>query len=211
MGRGAIETLMNRLAVSEKFLFFMGLIIFALMITVVYAFTPKADAEPFAGFLALQETAVSIESVGIPVRLQIPKLGIDVALGSVGLTAEGALDAPKGPAEAAWYHHGPRPGEKGSAVIDGHSGWKDGIHAIFDELDTLEKGDQLYVTDDLGTILTFEVRETRMYDRNDPTTEVFDSNDGLAHLNLITCEGIWNKMTKSYSQRLVVLTDRIYE
>ncbi len=202
---------MNRLLVSEKFLFSLGLLILTLLIAVVYAFTPKVEALPLISLLASVQAAAPVESIGIPVHLSIPKLGIDVALGSVGLTAKGALDAPKGPSEAAWYRLGPRPGEMGSSVIDGHSGWKDGIHAVFDELDRLEKGDRLYVKDGLGAILTFEIREIRMYDEDDLTTEVFESRDGLAHLNLITCEGIWSKEKKSYSQRLVVLTDRVYQ
>jgi len=34
------------------------------------------------------------------------------------------------------------------------------------------------------------------------------TNDGLAHLNLITCIGVWEQITQGYSQRLVVFTDR---
>ena len=31
----------------------------------------------------------------------------------------------------------------------------------------------------------------------------------MAHLNLITCEGIWNKVNDTYPQRLVIFTDEI--
>ena len=202
---------MNRSIDLERIAFSISLLVLVLPVAAVYAFTPRTGAESSEVSLVEKTPIVEVESIGTPVNLQIPRLGIDVVLGTVGLTAKGALDAPKGPSEAAWYRLGPRPGEIGSAVIDGHSGWKDGIHAMFDELDLLEKGDRLYVEDDLGAVLVFEVRETRMYDENDATTEVFDSTDGLVHLNLITCEGVWNKMTRSYSQRLVVLTDRVYE
>jgi len=40
-----------------------------------------------------------------------------------------------------------------------------------------------------------------------PTLETA-SSDAKAHLNLITCEGVWDKVSKSYSKRLVVFTDR---
>jgi hypothetical protein len=40
---------------------------------------------------------------------------------------------------------------------------------------------------------------------------VFASNDGGAHLNLITCAGEWNKGKKSYSERLVVFADKVEE
>jgi LPXTG-site transpeptidase (sortase) family protein len=201
---------MNRSLDPEKIAFFLCLLALALPVAAVYAFMPRT-AEPIAAVVIEEPIVEPVESIGHPVRLRIPKLGIDVALGSVGLTAKGALDAPKGPTEAAWYHLGPRPGEAGSAIIDGHSGWKNGIHAMFDDLDKLVKGDRIFVEDEFGAVLVFEVRETRMYGGGDQTIGVFHSDDGLSHLNLITCEGRWNKETKTYSQRLVVLTDRIYK
>ncbi len=126
---------------------------------------------------------------------------------SVGLTAEGAVGVPEGPVDAAWYDLGPRPGDIGSAVIVGHEGWKDGIAAVFDSLNKLAVGDKIYVTDDTGTTTVFIVRQIQLYGENDSVPNIFNSNDGLAHLNLITCDGIWNATTKSYSDRLVVFTD----
>ncbi|PIZ82226.1 MAG: class F sortase, partial [Parcubacteria group bacterium CG_4_10_14_0_2_um_filter_41_6] len=38
--------------------------------------------------------------------------------------------------------------------------------------------------------------------------EVFNSSDGKAHLNLITCTGVWNKEDNAFSERLVVFTDK---
>lgn len=58
-----------------------------------------------------------------PVRLKIPKINIDAAIESVGLTPEGAMDVPKSHTNVAWFNLGPRPGEQGSAVINGHFGW----------------------------------------------------------------------------------------
>lgn len=52
------------------------------------------------------------------------------------------------------------------------------------------------------------VRELRTYGPKDDVTNVFNSSDGQAHLNLITCEGIWDKASKSYSKRLVIFTDK---
>ena len=45
------------------------------------------------------------------------------------------MGTPKNPENAAWYELGPRPGEEGSAVIDGHYGtWKNGKTSAFDRL-----------------------------------------------------------------------------
>src|SRR3989344_2613905 len=41
-----------------------------------------------------------------------------------------------------------------------------------------------------------------------PIEHVGLAPDGAAHLNLITCEGAWDKVSRTYSQRLVVFTDR---
>ncbi len=146
---------------------------------------------------------------GLPVRITIPKIKVDAAVEYVGLTEGGAMDVPKSPDNVAWYELGPRPGEKGSAVIAGHFGWKNGIPAVFDDVYKLRKGDKLYLEDEKGAITEFVVRELRTYDENENASSVFGSSDGKAHLNLITCEGIWNKTEKSYSKRLVIFTDKI--
>jgi LPXTG-site transpeptidase (sortase) family protein len=145
---------------------------------------------------------------GIPVRMMIPSINIDAAIEYVGLTSNGAMAVPKGPNDVGWFELGPRPGDIGSAVIAGHDGWKDGIPAVFDNLSKLVAGDKIYVKDDTGATTLFVVRKVVIYGENDDASTIFDSNDGTAHLNLITCEGFWNAATQSYSSRLVVFTDK---
>jgi LPXTG-site transpeptidase (sortase) family protein len=154
---------------------------------------------------------LSAEAPGqaLPVRLKIPKINVDAAIEYVGVTSAGAMDVPKGPSDAAWFELGPRPGEAGSAVIAGHEGWKNGIPAVFDDLYKLAKGDKIYVEDEKGETLAFAVRSSRPYGENDDASGVFVSSDGISHLNLITCEGIWNGQKKSYSDRLVVFADKV--
>ena len=146
---------------------------------------------------------------GRPVRLTIPGINVDAVVEYVGLTPDGAMDVPKSPDEVAWYERGQRPGEKGSAVISGHYGrWENGQGSVFDDLHKLRKGDELSVTDDRGATTTFVVRESRRYDPAADAADVFGSSDGGAHLNLITCDGVWNETQNSYSDRLVVFTDK---
>jgi LPXTG-site transpeptidase (sortase) family protein len=147
-------------------------------------------------------------SVGIPIFLVIPKINVDAAIVPVGLTSDGAMGVPTGPTGTAWFELGPRPGEIGSAVIDGHEGWKGGIAAVFDNLYKLQIGDQVYVQDEQGAATAFVVRSSGTYGQNGDASDVFSSSDGKAHLNLITCEGTWNAAEKSYSNRLVVFTDQ---
>ncbi len=145
---------------------------------------------------------------GIPIRLVIPKIKVDALIETKGISALGAMEVPKGPTTTAWFDLGPRPGERGSAVIAGHFGWKDGISAVFDGLHTLEKGDKIMIFDAKGAETFFLVREVRSYGENENASDVFGSADGGAHLNLVTCEGVWNKARKSYSDRVVVFADK---
>ncbi|MDP3882438.1 MAG: class F sortase [Candidatus Staskawiczbacteria bacterium] len=146
---------------------------------------------------------------GLPLRLKIPNISIDAPIDSVGVTFDGAVDVPKGPADVAWFNLGPRPGDIGSAVITGHYGtWKNGGGSVFDNLNKLIPGDKIYVEDEKGMIITFVVRELRIYGQNEYAPGVFNSDDGKAHLNLITCAGDWIESQKTYSNRLVVFTDK---
>lgn len=144
----------------------------------------------------------------IPISIKIPKIKIDANIEMVGLTSSGIVDSPAIPANVAWFNHSPIPGEIGNSVIDGHSGWKDNIPAVFDNLYKIKIGDKIYIKNGNGDITTFIVRELKTYSNNEIVPSVFVSNDNKAHLNLITCSGIWNDLEASHSSRLVVFTDK---
>jgi len=176
------------------------------------AISPKSSTQ--GGSVLLIENATTLSkqeqaNPGLPVRLKIPGIDVDAVIEHVGLTPDGSMDTTKGPDGVTWFKLGPRPGENGSAVIAGHYGtWKNGKGSVFDNLYKLRKGDKLYIEDDKGAIISFVVRESRKYNPSADASDVFGSNDGKSHLNLITCEGIWNKVSKTYSNRLVVFADK---
>jgi len=181
----------------------------ALSVALLFYFFPKnPTAQTGSAPLAVATVALSEQGVKppLPVRLKIPAIGVDAAVEYVGLTSDGAVGVPNNPADAAWFNLGPSPGENGSAVIVGHYGGKKA--SVFDNLYKLRKGDRLYIEDEFGTTTTFVVRETRRYDPEADASYVFGSSDEKSHLNLITCEGDWDKVSKSYSERLVVFTDK---
>lgn len=160
---------------------------------------------------SIQDSSASIHyetRVDLPARLKIPSIKIDAPVKYVGLTSDGAMDVPEGPGEVAWFNLGSRPGEEGSAVIAGHYGWKNNIPAVFDDLDKLREGDRVSIEGEKGEIITFIVRETRIYGKDEVAPDVFFSTDGKAHLNLVTCTGDWNEANKTFSERLVVFTDK---
>jgi DTW domain-containing protein YfiP len=55
------------------------------------------------------------------------------------------------------------------------------------------------------------VNKLKIYKQNENAPEVFNSSDDKAHLNLITCDGTWDKAQKIYSDRLVVFADKKIE
>lgn len=146
---------------------------------------------------------------GLPVRLQIPIIGVDSAIEDAYITPDGRMDVPAGTENVAWFAIGTIPGQKGSAVIGGHFGIDNGIPKVFYNLNKLVVGDKVYVVDDYGDTLAFEVKSIRLYDRDAEASTVFYSTDGKAHLNVITCEGEWNKVDDSYPDRRVVFTDSV--
>lgn len=162
----------------------------------------------------MQEQVVSksaLSPASRPVRIKIPSINVDSVVEYVGLTSDGTMDVPKERANVAWFNLGASPGENGNAVIAGHYGWENKKGSAFDNLYKLREGDKLYIENDKGETISFVVRESRRYEPKGDASDVFNSTDGKSHLNLITCEGVWDKSTQQYTKRLVVFTDREME
>lgn len=141
----------------------------------------------------------------LPRRLIIPTINVDAAIVYVGLTSKGAMEVPKKTVDVGWFNLGPRPGERGSSVIAGHFNGENGEVGVFINLNKLKEGDRVYIEDNNGTTTSFVVRTSRTYDPG-YADDVFSGSDS-AHLNLITCDGVWDGVKKTYSKRLVVFTD----
>lgn len=144
----------------------------------------------------------------IPVRLKIPSIGVDAAIQYMGLTTNGEMEVPSNTVDVGWFDLGPRPGGVGSAVMAGHLDGEHNTAGVFINLHKLTRGDKLYIEDREGRLMTFEVRESRAYDPG-YADDVFSSFDSGVHLNLITCDGVWNVSKRSYSKRLVVFADMV--
>lgn len=141
----------------------------------------------------------------LPVRLKISKIGVTAAIEYVGTSPTGEMGSPSNANTVGWFYPGSIPGKKGNAVIAGHSDGENGEVGVFADLHKLQKGDELEIEDGAGKIITFVVRESRNYDPGQ-ADEVFRQNDS-SHLNLVTCNGAWDSVEKSYKKRLVVFAD----
>lgn len=144
-----------------------------------------------------------------PVRLEIPKVGVDAAVESVGLTSTGLMDVPQGVMNVAWYNPGVAPGQPGNAVFSGHFDDYKQDPAVFWRLDELEVGDEVVATDASGNVYRYQVtgKELYRYDQA-PLNRIFGYSIN-ANLNLITCNGTWDQANRNYDQRLVIYTTLI--
>lgn len=156
--------------------------------------------------LILREKITNETSFGLPVTLIIPSINVNSKIQYLGITSKGEMEVPNNINDVGWFKLGSRPGEKGSAVIAGHFNGENNQEGVFANLDKLMVGDKLSVVDDKGIITSFTVREIRTYSPGF-AEEVFSLNDA-PHLNLITCDGLWNEIKKSYDKRLVVFSDK---
>ena len=143
--------------------------------------------------------------IAAPARLQIPRLGLDVRIERVGQTEGGQMAVPQNPDQVGWYGIGATPGERGNAVISGHLDDRAGP-AVFWQLDQLTVGDEVMVVDVTGATHTFAVIETARYAQDAAPLDKIFGFDLERDLNLITCDGVWNRKTQRYGERLVVYT-----
>jgi LPXTG-site transpeptidase (sortase) family protein len=148
-------------------------------------------------------------SVGDPIQIIIPSIKVNALIEQVGQTPAGLMGVPEFANNVAWYKLGARPGEEGSAVIDGHVVGLNGEKGVFYDLQDLKPGDEIMVINNQTGVVVFVVQELRVYDPSADASTVFSSNDGKAHLNLITCQGPWDELISGYTQRLVVFADLI--
>lgn len=139
-----------------------------------------------------------------PKQLSIPKIGLTANIVPVGLDNNGRMDVPNNFVDVGWYDLGYKPGEQGSAVLDGHSDDFHGNPAVFYHLDELQPGDQILVTDQMNKVYTYVVSDNEVYPVDQlPLQQIFTTHD-QARLNLITCHGTWDDGAQTYNQRTVI-------
>jgi len=151
--------------------------------------------------------SVTPQPRSIPVRLIIPKISVDAAVEAVGVDKQGNMDVPRTNYTVAWYKLGYFPGTHGNTVIAGHLDTKSGAPAVFYRLKQLHPGDKIILETSDEKKFTYRVTTVTHYPNNKfPLEKVFGSS--LTNkLNLITCEGNYNTLTKNYSHRTVLFSD----
>ncbi len=152
--------------------------------------------------------ATAVQNPAYPTRLLIPAIGVNSAVEKVTILANGDLATPTIHPwdDTGWYDLGTSPGERGSAVIDGHLDRPGGAAAVFWYLRNLHAGDAVMVTNSQGKMLHFRVTQVAAYPpQQAPLQNIFGNNSGK-YLNLITCAGDWIPSQHQTTLRLVVYT-----
>lgn len=138
-----------------------------------------------------------------PVRIEIPVLGVDSELMTLGLDSGGAMQVPPGAYPAGWYKGAPTPGELGPAIIAGHINWN-GHAGVFSKLYELKPGDQVAVHRRDGSTALFRVDDVAEYPKHNFPTKTVYGNIDHAGLRLITCGGDFDSDAHSYLDNIVV-------
>lgn len=127
----------------------------------------------------------------VPVRLQIPAIGVDTPVIRLGLEPDGRVQVPPVTAHdrAGWYRNSPTPGCTGPSVILGHvtvGAYGDGV---FRHLARLRLGERIVVRLENGTAAVFAVSAVRTVAKADfPAEQVYGDVD-RPELRVVTCGG----------------------
>jgi hypothetical protein len=113
------------------------------------------------------------------------------------------VDIPLDVRMAGWYRYGPRPGDRGSAVIVGHvSSATQGI-GLFYGLRDLGPGSRILVGSSDGSWSQFTVEARRAYPKGDLPRDLF-ARTGASRLILVTCGGPYDAASGHYLDNVVV-------
>ncbi len=163
----------------------------------------EAAGSPSSSAAATFRSVREYAGVAEPVRLRIPAAGVDSALERVGLTATDWIAAPGQWQVAGWYEGGPRPGQKGTAVIVGHVDSREGP-AVFHALPELRIGSAVHVDRRDGSTVSFQVTSRRQVPKDSfPAEEVYAPTLQPALL-LMTCGGVFDRARGHYKDNVLL-------
>jgi sortase (surface protein transpeptidase) len=140
-----------------------------------------------------------------PVRLRIPALSINTAVGTLGLQPDHQVMVPTSTHVVDWYIDGPTPGRIGSAVMLGHVDSYLGPGTFF-YLRLLKTGDAITVTLADGIVTHFTVTKVVEYAKTSFPDRLVYGSHGIRGLQLVTCGGVFDHDTGHYESNIVVFS-----
>ncbi len=146
----------------------------------------------------------------VPVRLDIPAIGVHAGLLTLGLQPDRSVAVPPlDSVDAGWYEYSPTPGEVGPAVVLGHVDSARTGPGVFFDLPQLVPGDAVRVTRADGSVAAFRVDRVEHHPKSAfPTTAVYGDIDHPG-LRLITCGGTFDRSARSYVDNVIVFASGV--
>ena len=188
-----------------------GLVLAAVTVLVALVAGCSAPADPAPARPPSPEPPAALSTGPVaapalaPAAVDIPRIGARSSLVPLGLNPDETIEVPpvSQPMQAGWYRLGPAPGELGPAVILGHvdGGGRPGI---FHRLRELQPGDEIIVTRDDGSAVTFVARSVERIPKAEFPTEKVYGDTTQPELRLITCGGSFDRQRGSYRDNVIV-------
>lgn len=164
--------------------------------------TVPSETKPAQNYLEMYKVASEL-----PRLISIPALGVKARVLQVGVDGNNELLTPKSIYDTAWYTASVKPGEPGTAIIDGHYVGPT-TKGVFSRINTLKTGDTVAIERGDGQKITFRVTgvETVPVEQMDMMKVLAPNDKQSPKLNLITCGGSYDAKTFHFSHRTIVYT-----
>ncbi|MEY9968048.1 LPXTG-site transpeptidase (sortase) family protein [Streptacidiphilus sp. MAP12-16] len=158
--------------------------------------SPVAAGTPSAGPLARS----------VPVRLEIPSIGVDTPVIPLALASDGSVDVPpiEAHSPAGWYQGSPTPGQVGPSVILAHVTVGQYGDGVFLHLARLKPGDRVVAMLQNGASAVFTVDSVQTVAKSRFPTSAVYGNVNHPALRLITCGGPRGSGRSGYPDNVVV-------
>ena len=141
----------------------------------------------------------------VPVRVDLPSLGVSAAIRPVGVDDRGTLQIPADVAAVGWYRYGPRPGDPaGSTVLSGHVDSAEQGRGAFFRLRRLGPGDPVVVHGSDGRTGRYRVVAREEWPKGEVPLDRFFARTGAPRLTLVTCGGGFREDVGSYLDNVAV-------
>lgn len=144
-----------------------------------------------------------------PRYIKIERLKINARVMNMGIDREGRFKSPSNLHDTGWYNQSSFPGTSGAVLVNGHYG--NSKKAVFKRLKEIVRGDIIVIERADGKIYKYEVikTETKSKDSVDMGSLMIPYEESTNGLNIITCDGVFNKKEKTFDNRLLIYAKQI--
>lgn len=140
-----------------------------------------------------------------PIRVEIPRLGVDADIVPTGVAADGQAEVPEDVMTVGWYRFGQRPGDQaGATVLIAHRDGRTEGRGVFFGLEVLQVGDPITVRDAQGVVHDYRVTSREAIEKEILPTEELFTKAGDPMLVLISCGGMFRASDGGYQDNIVI-------